>query len=83
MAQDYNYVETRDRGGYALFEMLFVEAGSPVVYDTGTDTVSQVDQNAQLAQTAAARVLDQVLSNANLTQNFARTPAAKIGALLS
>lgn len=36
MCEMYSVEETRERGGYCRFEMVFVERGSPIVYDVTT-----------------------------------------------
>ena len=50
MVDTFNYVETREKGGYCLFEMVFLEAGSPVVYSTGQNAAQQASSQMLIMQ---------------------------------
>ena len=62
----YSMSETRERGGYAQFEMVFVEAGIPAMGQfVGTDSVSQVRDTSAAATAAAGNQLNQQQAIAN------------------
>lgn len=55
----YSVTESRERGGYCIFSMLFVEAGQPVNYIQGaTNTAANVVSAAQTSDAAAASSLN-------------------------
>ena len=60
MCERYSVTETRERGGFAMFEMLFVEAGSPGNLEATTqdDTTGETSAAADEAGTAAATELN-------------------------
>ena len=49
----YSMTESRERGGYTVFEMSFVEAGTAVKAEGTSNTVSKVDTAAANAESAA------------------------------
>lgn len=57
----YTMMETRERGGVATFEMLFVEAGIPGNTYLVKNTIGEVNASADQASAAAAAYLDQAL----------------------
>lgn len=52
MVEQYKVDETREKGGIAVFDMVFVERGKPVSYDVQPDTQQQVSDAASEAQSA-------------------------------
>ena len=63
MVDAYTMTETREKGGYALFEMSFVERGNPINQDVIQATGMIVSQGAaQFGQTAAG-AMDQNLTD--------------------
>lgn len=54
----YSEVEQKDRGGYAQFDMSFVEAGLSTFPFTGLDTQAQVTQASDNSTNAAANQLN-------------------------
>jgi len=65
----YNLTESRERGGYAQFEMAFVEAGTPAFSFVGADTISTVVNAANNSTVASS-------NQANTQLNAANTPGA-------
>jgi len=61
----YTMVESRERGGYAQFDMTFVEAGAAAFGPMNANSISMIFNTAQNATTAAARQLNRQLSTAN------------------
>lgn len=57
----YSVTESRERGGYAMFEMVFVESGAPGNSQMQTDTRSAVTTNAEEASTTVASTFDRYL----------------------
>lgn len=58
-----NLVETREKGGYCQFELLFVEAGQDPGAAAADDTQAQVGSSANTANTATASSLDDNMSS--------------------
>ncbi|HMF28118.1 MAG TPA: DNA circularization N-terminal domain-containing protein [Candidatus Cybelea sp.] len=61
----YSLTETRERGGYAQFEMAFVEAGEAAFTTVGTDTAATVNNAADNSRAAASTQLNQQMTVAN------------------
>jgi prophage DNA circulation protein len=59
MCERYSVTETRERGGYAQFEMSFVEAGISALGGLVQDTANQAQDAADAATAAAATQLNQ------------------------
>jgi len=51
---NFSFVETKDEGGYATFDMDFLEAGSPVTAAVATDTAAAVTSAAEGAKASVA-----------------------------
>ncbi len=51
---NFSSVETKDEGGYATFDMDFLEAGSPVTAAVATDTAAAVTSAAEGAKASVA-----------------------------
>jgi prophage DNA circulation protein len=59
LCDQYSATESRERGGYCAFEMIFIEAGAPSDIQTGTpDSQYQVSQNADNVESTASQSLD-------------------------
>jgi len=58
MCERYALTETRERGGYAQFEMSFIEAGEAAFGMLYTNTAQNIDLAAAIAQSDAASQLD-------------------------
>ena len=71
MAEPYTVTESREKGGYCEFDMVFAERGQPVQYDAQANTGAQVSQSANDAATATSNSLDQ-----NLGSNPSLAPGA-------
>jgi len=67
----YTMTETRERGGYAQFDMLFVEAGAAAFGAINTNSLQNIFNTAQNSTTAAARQLNRQLSALNKPTNLA------------
>jgi len=61
MCERYTVQESRERGGYAAFEMTFVESGAMANVPQQKDSASQVQQTANQALDAAASNLNSFL----------------------
>jgi len=61
----YNLTESRERGGYAQFEMAFVEAGTPAFSFVGADTISTVVNAANNSTVASSNQANTQLTAAN------------------
>jgi prophage DNA circulation protein len=59
MCERYSCTESRDKGGYCVFEMGFAEAGTPGNSNPVSSTANDVNTNADNAAGAASRNLDQ------------------------
>jgi len=66
----YSMTETRERGGYAQFEMAFVEAGATEFPFVGADTTQQVAQSSDAAIAAAQQQMNTLLRLANDPAGF-------------
>jgi len=64
LCEGYNVTESRERGGYAVFEMRFVEAGAAANSIFVIDTKQAVKDNADAAADAAKQELDKSLKSA-------------------
>jgi prophage DNA circulation protein len=64
----YSLTESRERGGYAQFEMAFVEAGQSTFTYIAIDTVTQVVATANSSMQAVAAVLDNEMAQLNATR---------------
>jgi prophage DNA circulation protein len=58
MVDTFSYTETREKGGYCQFEMVFVEAGSPVVYSTGQSAALQASSQTDIMNGVTAGFVD-------------------------
>ena len=61
----YSLTESRERGGYAQFEMAFVEAGIPAFTFVGSDTVTNVANAATDSNAVAQTQMNTQLTAAN------------------
>src|SRR6516165_2876225 len=61
----YSMTESRERGGYAQFEMAFVEAGQSTFTFVDVDTASQVTGTANSSMAAVAVILDNEMQRLN------------------
>jgi len=62
----YSLTESRERGGYAQFEMAFVEAGASDLYSfVDVDTRTEVIGSANASQDAVAQLLDREMAMIN------------------
>lgn len=66
MCERYTCQESRERGGYAAFEMTFVEAGAVANVQQKVDSASQVQTVADAALTAGAGNLNSFLAAVSL-----------------
>lgn len=77
MVETYSVMETREKGGYCEFDMLFVERGQPVQYDASQASgfrTGQVDQQATVSAQTVSTSLDANLGSVSSLTNGA--PAA-------
>jgi prophage DNA circulation protein len=58
MCERYTYSEQRDRGGYFMFEMQFVEGGKPVLSQSLMNFVQQIEQAATNAENTGMQKLE-------------------------
>ena len=58
MVDTFSYQETRQKGGYCMFEMIFVEAGSPVVFSTGQNAAMQASSQADVTNGVVSGFID-------------------------
>ena len=63
MNDHYSVTESREKGGYCEFDMMFVERGQPIQYDASTATPAQVSQQAAISAQTVSTSLDQNLGN--------------------
>ena len=63
----YDVSESREKGGYCTFQMLFIEAGQDPGADASDDTQSQVSSAANDANSAASSQLNTGLAASNGT----------------
>jgi prophage DNA circulation protein len=61
----YSMTETRERGGYAQFEMAFIEAGAAAFSSVGADPATAVQSTASSSIQAVASVLNTQLNALN------------------
>lgn len=64
VASEYNVTERRERGGYAEFEILFLESGQDIALRFVDDSAGLVGRRADEAADAAKRSLDTALESA-------------------
>ncbi len=62
VCEGYSVTEVREKGGFCIFEMQFVEAGASPDNSVTDDTQAQVGSSADSASTTAAASLDSGLS---------------------
>lgn len=58
MVEHYTLLETREKGGYASFEMVFLERGQPVNFDVNLATAAAAQGQAQGTAVAVSQFLD-------------------------
>jgi prophage DNA circulation protein len=58
ICENYTVTESRERGGYCTFEMMFVEAGSDAGSSASAATASVATQSATSTSSAAAQTLN-------------------------
>lgn len=73
MCEHWSITETREKGGFVLFEMDFVERGAPINQDNVVATNLVVGTNSQFAQQTGAGSLDQQLSGSPTMSSAATT----------
>jgi prophage DNA circulation protein len=81
MCERYSVTETREQGGYATFEMMFVEAGQKSNANVKSDTSSQTGAAASDANDAAASDADKATKTLTTTPLPPRRPATLNGAV--
>jgi prophage DNA circulation protein len=69
MVEQYGYVESRLKGGFGQFDMVFIERGQPIVQDATDAPASQVKSAADKAGANAATFLN---------QNLGRSPSISL-----
>jgi len=67
MCERYAVTETRERGGYAQFEMVFVEAGQSNYSFVAIDTASLITGTANNSMAAVADILNKEMQQLNST----------------
>jgi len=65
MCERYAVTETRERGGYAQFEMVFVEAGAAAFTFVDIDTTSVIQRNANTSMADIATILNNEMASLN------------------
>jgi len=65
MCERYSLTESRERGGYAQFEMAFVESGDTAFNFVDIDSVTQVNATANSSMDAVAQLLNREMSTIN------------------
>lgn len=74
VCERYSVTETRERGGYCTFEMVFAEAGSPGNSVTATDTASDLSAKASDTTESAASQANAAAQGAAITADPYATP---------
>lgn len=69
MVEQYGYVESRLKGGFGSFDMVFIERGQPIVQDVTEAPAAKVSSVADKTSTGAA---------AFLNQNLGRSPSISL-----
>lgn len=75
ICERYSVTEVRERGGYCVFEMAFVELGAPGNTQAATDTKSDVNSKADNAGTSAADMVNNAIASGQGPESAANQPA--------